>query len=232
MDIEATSRPDITLLADTLDEGWDVIRTVGLPVGRIPINLDSGFDSRMNRKNVFNAGLWPNIKENPRNRKPAPPKRGRPRLWDEAVYALRFAVERTVAWEDKFRHLLIRFEPKKAHFLGFKHLAYPLINLRTFVYHGPRHLFCDILLHAVSLLMLIQGLPWVVYNRKETGNQFKQCLPETAEVHIFGTSGKRYTGNLWQKIQRLAADLYETVIITEDKFSNKNVGDDGLDIIG
>jgi transposase len=133
MDVEAANMPDIVLLADTLDDVREVIRAVGLPVGRIPINLDSGFDSRTNRKKVFNAGLWPNIKENPRNRKQETRKRGRPRLWDAVVYALRFAVERTFAWEDKFRRLLVRFETRKAHFLGLKHLAYTLINLRTFV---------------------------------------------------------------------------------------------------
>jgi transposase len=133
MDVEPAKTPDISLLSDALDEVRGVIRTVGIPVGRIPINLDSGFDRRANRKKIFNGGLWPNIKENPRNRKKEAPRRGRPRLWDAVVYALRFAVERTFAWEDKFRRLLIRFETKKAHFLGFKHLAYTLINLRSFV---------------------------------------------------------------------------------------------------
>ena len=33
------------------------------------LNLDGGFDSRRNREAIFNAGLIPNINENPRNRK-------------------------------------------------------------------------------------------------------------------------------------------------------------------
>ena len=33
------------------------------------LNLDGGFDSAHNRKCIFNAGLIPNIPENPRNRK-------------------------------------------------------------------------------------------------------------------------------------------------------------------
>jgi transposase len=133
MAVTAASIPDIAVLSDTLDEVRGVIRAVGLPVGRIPINLDAGFDSRANRKKVFNGGLRPNMKENPRHRTSETPKRGRPRLWDAVVYALRFAVERTFAWEDTFRRVLIRFETRKAHFLGFKHLAYTLINLRSFV---------------------------------------------------------------------------------------------------
>ena len=52
--------------------------------------------------------MIPNIKEHPRNRKR--PKRGRKRLFNAAIYALRMRVERTFAWEDKFKRLLLRFE--------------------------------------------------------------------------------------------------------------------------
>jgi len=43
--------------------------------------------------------MIPNIKENPRNRKGT--KRGRKRLFNAAIHALRMRVERTFAWEDK-----------------------------------------------------------------------------------------------------------------------------------
>ncbi|HKA53178.1 MAG TPA: transposase, partial [Candidatus Binatia bacterium] len=94
------------------------------------LNLDAGFDSKANRKGVFNAGLKPNSKENPRNRQK--PKRGRKRFFDTALYKLRFIVERTFAWEDKFKHLLLRFETKQSRHLGFKLIAFTLINLREF----------------------------------------------------------------------------------------------------
>ena len=42
---------------------------------------------RHNRKCIFNAGLIPNIPENPRNRKR--PKRGRKRWFNTAIHALR-----------------------------------------------------------------------------------------------------------------------------------------------
>ena len=63
------------------------------------VNLDGGFDSRANRTCIFNAGMIPNIKENPRNRKTT--KRGRKRFPNAAIHALRMRVERTFAWEDK-----------------------------------------------------------------------------------------------------------------------------------
>ena len=74
--------------------------------------------------------MRPNIKENPRNRQK--PKRGHKRFFDDALYKLRFIVERTFAWEDKFKRLLLRFETKQIHHLGFKLIAFTLINLREF----------------------------------------------------------------------------------------------------
>jgi transposase len=66
--------------------------------------------------------------ENKRNRKRA--KRGRKRFFDATVYRIRFVSERTFAWIDKFRALLVRFDLKNAYFLAGRHLAFALINLR------------------------------------------------------------------------------------------------------
>jgi hypothetical protein len=121
---------DMVLLAEGVKDLKRVTREAGLEVSGAVLNLDAGFDSRANRKSVFNAGLKPNIKENPRNRQT--PKRGRPRCFDAGLYKLRFIVERTFAWEDKFKRLLLRFETKQSHHRGFKLLAFTLINLRTF----------------------------------------------------------------------------------------------------
>ena len=41
-------------------------------------------------------------------------------------------VERTFAWEDKFKRLLLRFERIQQRHYGMKLLAYVLINLRAF----------------------------------------------------------------------------------------------------
>ena len=46
------------------------------------------------------------------------------------IYKRRFTSERSFAWIDKFRALLIRFDRKAAHFLAAHHIAFTLINLR------------------------------------------------------------------------------------------------------
>jgi hypothetical protein len=94
------------------------------------LNLDGGFDSAHNRQGIFHAGLLPNIPENPRNRKR--PKRGRKRRFNAALHALRLCVERTLAWEDKFKRLLLRFERSQQRHYGMKLLGYTMINLRAF----------------------------------------------------------------------------------------------------
>ena len=121
---------DLVLLPEGLKDLKRIVRAVGLVVSGAVLNLDAGFDSKANRKCVFNAGLKPNIKENPRNRQK--PKRGRKRFFDNTLYKLRFVVERTFAWEDKFKRLLLRFETKQSHHLGFTLIAFTLINLREF----------------------------------------------------------------------------------------------------
>lgn len=91
-------------------------------------NADSAFDTLPARKVCFNYGLIPNIAENKRNRKKV--KRGRKRLFNPAIYKQRFVAERSFAWIDKFRALLLRFERLDALFLGAHHLAFAMINLR------------------------------------------------------------------------------------------------------
>jgi len=120
----------MVLLPEGLRSLKGVAKTVGLTLTGAYLNLDSGFDSKYNRKCIFNAGMIPNIKENHRNRKQT--KRGRKRLFNEAIHALRTHVDRTFAWEDKFKRLLLRFERIQQRHFGMKLLAYTLINVREF----------------------------------------------------------------------------------------------------
>ena len=57
---------------------------------------------KITEKMIFNHGMIPNINENNRNRKKT--KRGRKRLFDKSIFKERLStIERTFAWEDKFR---------------------------------------------------------------------------------------------------------------------------------
>lgn len=122
---------DIVLLCDGLRALKRTARIVGFSLIGTECNGDSGFDSKRNRKAIWNAGMIPNIKENTRRRDPSKPRRGRPRRFDKKSYTHRFTVERTFGWEDKYRSLVIRYDRKAANYRGRKLLAYALINLRS-----------------------------------------------------------------------------------------------------
>src|SRR5262249_4306828 len=128
--VAPVNETDMVLFPEGLKALKKVAKEVGLDLKGAYLNLDGGFDSARNRKCIFNAGLIPNIKENPRNRKR--PKRGRKRLFNATIHALRLCVERTFAWEDKFKRPLLRFERIQQRHYGMKLLAYTLINLRAF----------------------------------------------------------------------------------------------------
>jgi hypothetical protein len=128
--VAPVNETDMVLLTQGLRALKQVAKEVGVDLRGAYVNLSGGFDSRHNRKMIFNAGMIPNIKENPRHRKTA--KRGRKRFFNEAIPALRMHVERTFAWEDKFKRLLLRFERIQQRHYGMKLMAYTLINLREF----------------------------------------------------------------------------------------------------
>jgi hypothetical protein len=65
------------LLPEGLKALKKVAKTVGLDLGGAYLNLDAGVDSTYHRTCMFNAGMIPNITENPRHRKRT--KRGRKR---------------------------------------------------------------------------------------------------------------------------------------------------------
>ena len=111
-----------------LQDAFRTMKRLGLAIAGAFFNADSAFDTVEARKVCFNHRIVPNICENRRNRKST--KRGRKRLFDAMIYKQRFSSERSFAWVDKFRALLIRYDRKNLNFLGAHHLAFALINLR------------------------------------------------------------------------------------------------------
>ena len=125
------NRNECILLPNALEHLSSIAKLINLPLQGVVMSLDSAYDSIKNRKMIFNKDMIPNIKENKRNRKKT--KRGPKRIYDEQIYQERFrTVERTFAWEDKFKRLLMRFERISENHLGLKLIAYTMINLRHF----------------------------------------------------------------------------------------------------
>lgn len=129
--IAAGNKHEGPLLANCIKHLFVISKKAGINLDKSYLNLDSSYDSKKNRKLIFNKNIIPNIEENKRNRKEV--KRGRKRLFNQGIYDFRLhVIERTFAWEDKFKRLLMRFERIQQRHLGFKLLAYSLINIRFF----------------------------------------------------------------------------------------------------
>lgn len=123
---------DSALFPDSLKKLTDTASRLGWSLAGIPLTLDPGFDSVANAKLLCDSQMVPVIKPNFRNTKDKKIIRKRTRAFKryEHIYRLRHAVERSFAWEDKYRKLVIRYERLEATFNGFRYLAASMINFR------------------------------------------------------------------------------------------------------
>src|SRR5579859_127613 len=88
-----------------LQDAFKSLKQLWLCIAGAFFNADSAFDTRDARKVCFNHHVIPNMAQNKRNRKFAKP--GPKRLFNAQVYQERFVSERSFAWVDKFRALLV-----------------------------------------------------------------------------------------------------------------------------
>ncbi|MCX6743540.1 MAG: transposase [Candidatus Parcubacteria bacterium] len=132
--VSSINNQDTTLLPEALEKFNDVINSLRLEIAGSFLTLDSGFDSERNRFLIREIGLTPVIKPNFRGLKNQDKIEA---INDgfaavEHVYKERYRIERNFAWQDTYRKLVIRYEKLQCTHLGFKHLAYALVNYRSF----------------------------------------------------------------------------------------------------
>ncbi len=118
MECHEVNLNDIALLKCSLADFRKIVKEIDLDIRGKIFNLDMGFDSKFNRKIVWNLGTKPNIPENIRNRDKSKPKKGRPGYFNKKIYDGRFSVERTFGWEDAHRGLVIQYDRKSANYRG------------------------------------------------------------------------------------------------------------------
>ncbi len=125
------NRNEVVLFRPALTKLVEMAKKMGIKLAGSVMSLDGVYNSRKNRKAIFNQGMTPNIPENKRNRRLA--KRGRKQIYDAKIFAERFrTIERVFAWEDKFKRLLLRFEVDSINHYAMKTIAFTMINLRHF----------------------------------------------------------------------------------------------------
>ena len=128
-DIVAGNHNDAFNLKPHLQSAFKWIKRQNISIQGSYFNADSAFDTKEARKVCFKYKLLPNIPENKRNRKQAKP--GPKRMFNQNMYKRRFIAERSFAWVDKFRALLIRYDRRDLYFLSAHYIAFAMINLRN-----------------------------------------------------------------------------------------------------
>lgn len=121
MAVEGANVPDQKLVAETLD-GIPIERPESTSQAPQNLCLDKGYTGAPVDREVRQRGYIPHV---PRKmHEPAKPRhrRGQARRWK---------VERTHSWLNRARRLLIRWEKKVANYLGFLHLQFAIVTLRT-----------------------------------------------------------------------------------------------------
>lgn len=128
-DILSGNHNDLYNVVPQFSEMIAHLNKVGICIENSALNADKGFDSKHFRKYCHQKKVIPNIKENVRSRKQI--KRGRKRQFFEKVYKRRFVNERTFAWLDSFKTLLVRFDTSVLSWINWHHIAFVLILIKV-----------------------------------------------------------------------------------------------------
>ena len=118
--VEGANVPDQKLVAATLD-AIPVERPDSTPEEPQHLCLDKGYAGEPVDRQARERGYTPHVPCKT-NQIPKPKHRGKPRRWK---------VERTHSWLNRARRLLTRWEKKVVNYLGFLHLQFAIIALRT-----------------------------------------------------------------------------------------------------
>ena len=129
--LKPVNQHDTTILPEALTELISFSNRIGMALDGSVLTLDSGFDSKVNHKIIKEQGLIPVIYPNKRNTKEPIAIARKFRWFRKDIYKDRYKVERTFGWQDTYRRLVLSYDKLKETRLGFRNLAYSMINFRA-----------------------------------------------------------------------------------------------------
>ena len=129
--VKPINQQDTVILPETLTALVDFAVPMGLDLTGSALTLDAGFDSQTNKDLIKAHHMQPVIAPNRRNTQTPIAIARMFRWFDRSVYRLRYSVERTFAWQDTFRKVVISYDRLPEIRKGCRLLAYTMINFRT-----------------------------------------------------------------------------------------------------
>ena len=118
---------DVFEIKENLSKMITTLQRAGIASEGLFLNADAGFDAKKMRETCEQHSITANIARFTK-RQMNPKIKGY--LFDSELYKERFAVERTNAWIDGFKALLVRYETNAKHWLGLHYLAFSFMLLR------------------------------------------------------------------------------------------------------
>ena len=91
------------------------------------MNADAGFDTEEFRETCYKNNIMGNIAKNKRN---GNEEKTCYTIFDEKLYAFRYVIERTNAWIDAYKNLLVRFDTCSKSWEAWNHIAFSIILIR------------------------------------------------------------------------------------------------------
>lgn len=104
---------------------FKTLREAHIYVDGLFLNADAGFDSKGFRRECKDRGIFPNVCFNKKNR-----EHDDDDCVDELLYRERYSIERTNAWLDSFRSILIRHDTTLTSWSAWNYIAFAILLLR------------------------------------------------------------------------------------------------------
>ena len=118
---------DVFEIKENLTKMVATLQRAGIATEGLFLNGDAGFDAQKMHEICEQHGIVVNIARNEKNRM-NPNTKSYP--FDSQLYEERFAIEKTNAWIDGFKALLVRYETNAKHWLGLHYLVFAFMLLR------------------------------------------------------------------------------------------------------
>ena len=129
--VKPVNEHDTTILPEAFTSLITFSHRIGIDLSSSALTLDAGFDSKSNHKLIKEQGMLPVIYPNRRHAKEPIVIARKFRWFNKEIYKDRYKVERTFGWQDTYRKLVLSYDKLKEIRLGFRNLAYSMINYRV-----------------------------------------------------------------------------------------------------
>ena len=126
---QAGHHNDLFNIRELFEQMCTLLQQAGIDLRGVFMNADAGFDAQDLREQCAEKEIEANIAVNPRNEKQQ--QEVAYVYFDEELYKERNVIERTNAWIDGFKALLVRYEVKINTWMALHFMAFALLFIRS-----------------------------------------------------------------------------------------------------